>query len=232
MSTEVDCQLGQTNDWGHISPSPFPSRKLQRGSAMVEFTLCMGLLWLPLFLGATQFGFNLIQSIQVTQVCRDSGHLYAYGINFSQSSNKYLLASFSPMLNIDPTGAGGSSVVILSTVQYVSQSQCTAGGYSSTCPNINQLVFTNQQVIGNASLHASLFGAPVTNSYGNVAAGSPNSSGYLNAASALVSNYPNISLSSSTGGQQSGYIAEVYSQDLGLKWLYPGSGWVSSVSYF
>ncbi len=23
MSTEVDCQLGQANDWGHISPSPF-----------------------------------------------------------------------------------------------------------------------------------------------------------------------------------------------------------------
>ena len=199
---------------------------------MVEFVLCMGLIWMPLFLGATQFGFNLIQSIQVTQVCRDSGHMYAYGINFSQSSNEYLLASFSPMLHIDPTGAGGSSIVILSTVQYVDRAQCVAGGYTSTCPNMNQLVFTNQQVIGNINLHASTFGAPTTDSYGNVAAGSPTTSGYLNQASALVNNYPSITLSSGSTGQQYGYIAELYSQDLALQWFLPGSGWVSSISYF
>ncbi len=199
---------------------------------MIEFALCMGLIWLPLFLGATQFGFNLIQSIQVTQVCRDSGHLYAYGINFAQSSNQYLLASFSPMLNIDPTGAGGSSVVILSTVQYVNQTECMAGGYGSTCPNINQIVFINQQVIGNAGLHSSVFGTPATDSYGNIPAGSPSTSGYLNAASALVSNYPNITLSSGAGGQQYGYIAELYSKSLGLQWFYPGSGWVNAVSFF
>jgi len=207
-------------------------RPAERGTALVEFVLCVGLLWLPLFLGATQFGFNLIQSLQVTEVCRDSGHMYAYGINFSQSSNQYLLASFSPMLNIDPTGVGGTSVVILSTVQYVTTAECTAGGYTSTCPNVGQLVFTNQQIVGNSSLHASLFGTPTTDSYGNVAAGTPSTSGYLNQASALVGNFPNITLSSGSSGQQYGYISELYSQTLGLKWFYPGTGWTTAINYF
>ncbi len=211
--------------------SSFASRA-QQGTALVEFVLCIGLLWLPLFLGTTQFGFNIIQSIQVTQVCRDSGHMYAYGINFSQTSNEYLLASFSPMLNIDPTGAGGSSVAILSTVQYVTNAQCAAGGYSSNCPNVGQLVFTNQQIIGNASLHASLFGSPTTDSKGNVAAGTPSAPGYLNQSSALVANFPNITLSTGSSGQQYGYISELYSRSIGLKWLYSGAGWITAVNYF
>jgi len=207
-------------------------RPAEHGGTLMEFVICVGLLWLPIFLGAVQFGLNLIQSIQVTQVCRDSGHMYAYGINFSQSSNQYLLASFSPMLNIDPTGAGGSSVVILSTVQYVTAAQCVAGGYTSTCPNYGLLVFTNQQIIGNSGLHASLFGTPTTDAYGNVAQGTPTTAGYLNQSSALVANYPGISLSSGSTGQQYGYISELYSQNLGLKWLYPGGGWTTSINYF
>jgi len=205
----------------------------ERGSAVIEFVMCVGLFWIPLFFGATQFGFHMIQAIQVTQVCRDAGHMFAYGIDFSQSSNQYLLASFAPSLNVDPSGAGGSSVVILSTVRYVSQADCQAGGYSSTCPNYNQLVFISQTVVGKASIHTSAFGTPVTNaSTGLVQPGSPSTSGYLNAASALVVGFPTISLATGTTGQQFAYIAEMYSKSSTLNWFLPSAVWVDSQSFF
>ncbi len=194
--------------------------------------MCMGMFWVPLFLGACQFGFELIQAVQVTQVCRDAGHLYAYGINFVQSSNQYLLASFAPNLGVDPTGVGGTSVVILSTVNYVSTADCQAGGYTSTCPNYGQIVFTNQVVVGNQSIHSSAYGTPTTDAYGNVAAGTPSTSGYLNASSALVKNFPGITLSTGTSGQQYAYISEMYSKASGLSWFFSGPDWVNSASFF
>ena len=210
-------------------------RSTQRGTVLIEFTLSM-LIWIPLLLGASQFGFKLIQAIQVTQVCRDGGHLYAYGVNFSQSSNQYLLAGLAPGLNIDPTGQGGSSVVILSTVNYIDLAECQAGGYTSTCPNYEQIVFTNQLVVGNSSLHASYYGTPATDSTGtgNVTMGSPSTSGYLNQSSAVVRNFPSISLSTGSTGQQYAYISEMYTQSSGLNWFFPGSGytWVTAASFF
>jgi hypothetical protein len=142
------------------------------------------------------------------------------------------MASFSPLLNIDPSGVGGTSVVILSTVQYVNTAQCQAGGYTSTCPNNGLLVFTNQQVIGKAALHTSTFGSPTTDAYGNVPAGSPTSNGYLNLSSALVQNFPSITLTSSGSGQQYGYIAEIYSQNVGPVWFTKGITWINSTCYF
>ena len=211
---------------------PWSRAETERGSALIEFVLCFGLFWIPLFLGASQFGLELIQAIQVTQVCRDAGHMYAYGIDFSQSSNQYLLASFAPSLDVDPTGVGGRSVVILSTVQYVDDKMCQAHGYTSTCPNSGVLVFTNQTIVGNSGLHASVYGTPKTSS-GTVQPGSPTTSGYLNASSAVVQGYPNITLTSgSTGQQQYGYIAEMYSESNSLNWYLAGNPWVSAVSFF
>jgi TadE-like protein len=212
---------------------PQNRRLRERGSAMIEFVMCVGLFWAPLFFGATQFGFHLIQALQVTQVCRDAGHMFAYGIDFSQTSNQYLLASFAPALNVDPTGAGGSSVVILSTVNYIGLADCQAGGYGSTCPNYGQLVFTSQTVIGNPSLHASAFGTPVTSATtGLVQPGSPSTAGYLNAASALVVGFPNISLATGTTGQQYAYIAEMFSKSSTMNWFLPSAVWVDSQNFF
>lgn len=207
-------------------------RRRERGSALIEFLVCVGLFWIPLFLGLCQFGFKLIQAVTVTQVCRDTGHMYAYGIDFSQTSNQYLLASFAPSLNIDPTGAGGTSVVILFTANYIDTAECQAGGYASTCPNVGQIVFTSQVIVGNANLHTSAYGTPTTNSSGVVLPGSPSTSGYLNQPSALVKNFPNISLSTGTTGQQYAYISEMYSQSTSMNLFLPGTGWVSSVSFF
>jgi hypothetical protein len=209
-------------------------RVAQRGSAVVEFAFCVGLFWIPLFLGATQFGFELIQANQVTQVCRDAGHMYAYGISFSQNSNQYLLASFAPNLNVDPTGQGGSSVVILSTVNYIDTAECQAGGYASTCPNYGKIVFTNRVVIGNPAIHASAFGTPTTDSSGtgNVPAGGPSTSGYLNQSNAVVSGFPGITLSTGSTGQQYAYISEMYSQSQSLNWFMRSSPWVNATSFF
>jgi hypothetical protein len=212
------------------------NRSAQRGTATVEFALCVSLMWFPLFLGATQFGFKLIQAMQVTQVCRDAGHMYAYGISFSQTSNQYLLASLAPSLNVDPTARGGTSVVILSTVNYIDQAECQSGGYSSTCPNFGLTVFTNQVVVGNPSLRVSAFGTPITDSSGtgNVPQGSPATSGYLNQSSAVVKNFPGLTLSTGSTGQQYAYISEMYSQSAGMNLFLPGTGtaWVIATSFF
>jgi hypothetical protein len=204
----------------------------ERGSALIEFLICVSLFWLPLFLGTVQFGFQLIQAIQVTQVCRDAGHMYAYGIDFSQTSNQYLLASFAPNLNVDPTGQGGTSVVILSTVNYIGTADCQAGGYSSTCPNYGNIVFTDQVVAGNPAIHSSAFGTPPTNSNGTVSAGSPTTSGYLNESSAVVTGFPNITLSTGSSGQQYAYISEMYSKSSTLNWFLPTTPWVNAISFF
>ena len=204
----------------------------ERGSALIEFILCVGLFWMPLFFGATQFGLQLISAIQVTEVSRDSGHMYAYGVDFSQSSNQYLLASFQPSLNVDPTGSGGSTVVILSTVEYVDTALCQAGGYSSTCPNYGNIVFTGQIVVGNAALHASNFGTPTTSSNGTVSMGGPSTSGYLNASNALVTGFSGITLTSGASGAQYAYISEVYSKSSGLNWFLPSNPWVNAQSFF
>lgn len=208
------------------------TRNAQRGSAQIEFLMCVAFIWVPLFLGATQFGLALIQAIRVSETCRDAGRMYAYGINFAQTANKYLLASIAPSVNLDPTGAAGSGIAIFSTVQYVTDTQCQAGGYSTTCPNSGQLVFIRQVIVGNSALHASAFGTPITNSNGDVVPGSPSVAGYLNSASALVSGFPNITLSSGTAGQQYAYICEVYAPYTGLMWWLPGSNWISDTSFF
>jgi hypothetical protein len=213
-----------------------PNRHLrQRGTATVEFALCVGLFWIPLFFGASQFGLELIQAIQVTEVCRDAGHMYAYGINFSQTSNRYLLASFGPNLKVDAAGVGGTSVVILSTVKYIDVLGCQAGGYVSTCPNIGQIVFTNRVVVGNPSIHTSAFGTPTTDSTGtgNVPQGTPGTHGYLDLSNALVTATPfPISLATGSTGQQTAFISEMYSQSQSLNWFLRASSWVNAVSFF
>ncbi len=134
------------------------SHSRQKGSALIEFVLCFALFWVPLFLGTLVIGFNVIRAIQVTQVCRDAGHMYSYGMDFSQSAYQNLLVSLAPGLNM--TVSGGKGVVILSTVTYVDQTDCTAGGYPH-CANLNQTVFTRRIVIGNSGLYSSAFGTPL-----------------------------------------------------------------------
>lgn len=165
----------------------------ERGSVLVEFVLCFSLFWVPLFFGAAVLGFSLIRAMQVTQVCRDAGHMYAAGTDFSQATSQTLLSNLAVGMNLSSTG---NSFVVLSTVTYVDASDCQAANLSpnsSSCPNINQYVFTKQVSIGNATLgrsgptYASVFGTPsssIKDSSGGIS--QPN---YLTSSSALVSNF-------------------------------------------
>src|SRR5690349_11516666 len=93
----------------------------ERGSALIEFVLAFSLFWLPLFFGTLVIGFSLIRGVQVTQICRDAGHMYSYGIDFSQQSYRNLLAGIAQGYNLTSSGNG---VVVLSTVTYITSTDC------------------------------------------------------------------------------------------------------------
>jgi hypothetical protein len=108
----------------------------------------------PLLLGTMVVGFNLIRSIQVNQVNRDAGHMYARGVDFSSDTNglvdRSILYQMAPKLQV--TTSSGVEVLILSSIQYIGSTTCTS------CANLNHAVFTQQITLGNSALHASNFG--------------------------------------------------------------------------
>ncbi len=191
----------------------------ERGTAVIEFAFCFALFWIPLFLGSIVIGFNLIRAVQVTQVCRDAGHMYAGGIDFSQTTYQNLLVSLGIGLNM--TSTGGNGVVILSTVTYIDSSACTAGGYTADtthCPNLNKDVFTRRIVVGNSSLHTSTLGTP--NSAEMDSSGNLSVSGYLTDTTNQVANFSSII--PLTSGQFA-YVSEMFVSS-------PDTSWWSSMS--
>jgi hypothetical protein len=130
------------------------SRKRQKGSLFVEFVLVVSLVMVPLLLGTMVVGFNLIRSIQVNQINRDAGHMFARGVDFSSDSNglvdRSILFQMAPRLQV--TTSAGTGVLILSAIEYIGATTC------SGCANLNHAVFTQQIILGNAALFASKFG--------------------------------------------------------------------------
>ena len=74
------------------------SRARRRGSSLIEFVL-RSMFWVTLLIGTLVIGGNVIKSIQVVQLCRDVGHMWAYGMDFSQTSNQNLIAKLAQGLN-------------------------------------------------------------------------------------------------------------------------------------
>ena len=191
---------------------------------MVEFTLAAGLFLVPLLLGAIVIGQNVIREIEVTQVCRDSAHMYSYGIDFSQSQNQNLLVNLARGLNLQVSG--GNDVVTFSTITFVGPNDCVAGGYqanSSSCANMNQTVITRRIVVGNTTLKPSAFGTPnssLMNSSGNV---SP--AGYLNDTSTRATGFS--SLIPLVSGQFA-YVSEMYVLTPDVSWSYLGNTAISA----
>ena len=142
-----------------------PTRKRQKGSLFVEFVLVVALVMVPLLLGTMVVGFNLIRAIQVNQVNRDAGHMFARGVDFSSDANgqidRSILFQMAPRLAV--TTSAGTGVLILSAVEYIGANTCTS------CANLNHAVFTQQITLGNQALRASNFGT--------VPAGSMNTDG-------------------------------------------------------
>lgn len=192
---------------------PRPRRSTARGSALVEFVLCC-IVWLPLLLGTIFVGINVARSIEVTQVSRDAGHMYAYGIDFSQPANQAILVQLATGFYITPTA--GNGVFILSTVMLIGPEQCQAGGLqpnSGSCPNLNSVVFTRRTVVGNRSLRVSNYGTP---SAAYIASnGAISATGYLTNGSMVVGGLPSALML--TAGQTA-YISEAYFTAPDLNW--------------
>src|SRR5580693_2089432 len=150
------------------------NRKLKRreeGNALLEFA-AVSIVVIPLFFGMVGAGIQLGRMNEAVQICRDAGHMYARGVDFSQTANQNILASLA--LGTGMTATGGNAVVIMSQISQIYSADCTAAGLTSgECTNLGQLVFINQLVTGNASLRASNYGTPpsgMVNSLGNISA--------------------------------------------------------------
>jgi hypothetical protein len=134
-------------------------RRSENGMAVVEFTLSTAFL-IPLLLGTFVFGFRLIRSIEMSQITRDLGHMYVRGVNFRNSGPQQNAATLASGFNLTTTG---TSVVVLSQIKVVQQSDCDAVDPVGThCTNLNLPVFTEQLTIGNTSSGSSRFGTPPT----------------------------------------------------------------------
>jgi hypothetical protein len=203
-----------------ISPQQTYSR--QRGSALVEFLLCMALLIVPMLLGTTVLGFNLIREIQVTELCRDATHMYSQGADFTETSYQTELLKIAQGLNITTTG--GNGVVILSTITFMDQPTCQAvygSSWETDCTNYNYTIFMRQVVIGNSTLYSSAFGTPPvdTSNSDNVS-----QTDQMTNSSARASNAGgggNFSLVPVTAYTQYAYVGEVYFTTPDLSWWGP-----------
>ena len=130
--------------------------KNERGGATVEFCFS-ALIWLPLLLGTTVFGINLIQAIQLSQLSRATGHMYAYGIDFTQPQNVSLLQRLSSSLNIQQNG--GQGAIVLSKITLVTDSDCAAANMK-VCANNGKYVFTSLYAFGNHTYAQTKLGNP------------------------------------------------------------------------
>ena len=204
------------------------SRTSERGSAFVEFVLCFSLFWVPLFLGTLVLGFNLVRAMQVTQVCRNAGRMYAYNTDlFSQPAYQSLIVNEAPGLNMTTTG--GNGVIILSKITFADALACQGANLQNNCPNQGQAVIVKRIVIGNQSLQTSAFGTPASGIVGSN--GAIDSINYLTNSSAVANGFLNlIPLQSST---QFAYVAEMWvtSPDYS-RWSFLGTTGASARSIF
>ena len=135
-------------------------RRNRSGTTIIEFVLITALVLIPLLMGSLVVGFNLIRAIQANQINRDSGHMFARGVDFSTSTgagNRAVLTYMAPRLAFSPP----TGVVILSAIQYVGPNTC------NQCPNEYHAVFLQQLMIGNSALLNSYFGTVAAGSMTN-----------------------------------------------------------------
>ena len=196
-------------------------RTRNRGGMAIEFSLSLFVL-MPLLMGTSVIGMNLLRAIQVTQFCRDVGHMYAYGIDFSQAANKTLLTHLAQGLDVQTSGGNGA--VIFSTVTFVGSTDCTAAGLAAnttSCPNLNQAVFCRRIVVGDPSKLTSHYGTPNSSIIG--AGGYITSTNYLRDTSDRAAGFSNL-MSLSSG--QFAYLTEAYvaAPDIDWKGYMTGTG--------
>jgi len=176
------------------------ARPGRRGGALIEAALILSVA-VPVLLGVTGIGVRLGRTLEGTQVTRDVGHMYALGTDFSLPGTQAIARTLSRDFSLT---ASGNAVLILSRVVRVFQTDCDAASVP-TCPNLNQTVFAQRLIIGNAGLRASAFGTPPASSID--AAGNISSANYCKLSSLVASGFDAV-LSLQQG--QSAYVVEGY----------------------
>lgn len=135
---------------------------------MLEFSL-MTLVLVPMFLGTTGFGLNMIKSLQVVQVARDAGHMFARGADFAQPGNKTIIAALGADVGLSTNAAQSNAVVILSTLIYIDKAMCASDGRVDAqgnplgCTNYTKWAFARRIVIGDTTMRTSNLGSPIQN---------------------------------------------------------------------
>lgn len=214
-----------------LKSEPLHRKRRERGTALVEFVLATGILIVPLFFGVITIGLSLVLANQVTEVCRDTGHMYAYGVDFSNSSSQTLVTSqLAQGLGI--TNTGGNGVIYLSTITYVDGNACIASGYlanSGSCPNINSYVVVKRIVIGNSAIQSPTYGpsipASIIQSNGQI-----KSSDYLTNSAVQVNSFSNV-ITLNAGSFA--YVCEMFmNPPTGGLWNLFGSNIVTALSVF
>lgn len=179
------------------------SRNRQRGNSLIEFALAFALL-MPLYVWMLVFGLDLKRLMQVGQVSRDAGHMYARGVDFSLAGNQEVLVRLAAGMKM--TRTGGAGVVILSRVMKIGAQECADGGISlAACSNLDQPVITQRIVVGNASLNSSKIGTPPSALL--LADGSITPADYLTKSGARATNF-NAILNLASG--EIAYVAEAW----------------------
>jgi Flp pilus assembly protein TadG len=144
-------------------------KKLQQGgSTLLEFAIVVPCL-VTLYFGTVGLGIMMGRYIQTEQMARDIAHMYSDGVDFTQATPQNIVVQ-QLGAGTGMTTTGGNGVVILSQVQTVYQSDCTAAGV--TCTNVGLPVFTQRIVFGNSALKNSVFGTPspgILDAGGNIA---------------------------------------------------------------
>lgn len=141
----------------------------QCGSTLLEFAIVVPCL-VTLFFGTVGLGIMMGRYIQVEQMARDIAHMYSDGVDFTQTTPQNIIVQ-KLGAGSGITATGGDGVVILSQVQTVYLSDCTAAGVSP-CTNQGLPVFTQRIVVGNSALKSSVFGTPsagILDASGNIA---------------------------------------------------------------
>jgi len=154
----------------------------EKGNALLEFAV-VSIVVIPLFFGMVGSGIQLGRMNEAVQICSDAGHMFARGVDFSQTANQNILVSLATGSGM--TVSGGNAVMIMSEIIQVYAADCTAAGLTAgQCTNSGQLVFVNRLITGSSSLRASNYGTPpanMVNAQGNISA-----SNYLTASSLVV----------------------------------------------
>ncbi|HTS28066.1 MAG TPA: hypothetical protein VMH81_19470 [Bryobacteraceae bacterium] len=120
-----------------------------------------------MLLGTGAIGIGLIKNLQTIQLARDAGHMFARGVDFSQTGSQQILATLGESLGLSATGSG-NAVVILSALTYVDANTCIAAGAATngvpnaSCANLGYWVFAQRLEVGNTSIRTSNFGSPLT----------------------------------------------------------------------